>query len=719
LCQSSNASDLAYLKKYSISPLPNYALSAPPSDIASLTDGKFTVGYFWAQKTTLGWQNVRTVEILIDLGKESNIDSIVFSTARGEQAGVNYPALIAAFVGSSKDQLYYVGDIAKDPGNVIGPYQTKKFTLNGIAARGRYVLLEVRPNGPYLFCDEIEVLEGDRGGTVKARTLTLEDARIFAEKLRRLDLEKEFLTDLIAKVKSSIVIGTNNTQLLAGIQQRIDNLAAITDAEAIEADILKLRATLLSNQFPGKHFLLETSNPWAPLSPTATPGDHPLQSIAMAIPQGGYDHAAFVVTNLTADTQQISIRPGVLPQQAPALAFYHVPFVKSAAIEYVADPLVPIVGSFELRAGESKMVFLAAHGVHPGKWQGTLKVAVGADVNSIPLTLQVSKVALPAKLSLNSNNWGYLDFKPIRARKADAVKDLFAHHTNVVVVPAWHIPFTDPAALRDLIRMEEYLSLSKGASKVLYFFNFNEESLLTVNGKYQFMSDEWKKWFKEFYSRLVKSAARAGFTEDQMYLYPFDEMRGKDIDRFVTFASWARKEIPKIKFFATLERKEALKALPYLDIAQVINRDDMYADAIASKKEIWIYDATENTKSLSPYSYYRLMSWKAFYHGFKGVGFWNYADTGSGENPGSAWDDFDGKRPDFAVVYEGVNGTIVSSRRWEAWRMGIEDYELLTIYAKAKGQKAAHELARTVLDSPQNTGKADSVRQQILMELAH
>jgi hypothetical protein len=203
-----------------------------------------------------------------------------------------------------------------------------------------------------------------------------------------------------------------------------------------------------------------------------------------------------------------------------------------------------------------------------------------------------------------------------------------------------------------------------------------------------------------------------------VYLYPFDEMHDGDIDRFVALASWARLEIPTIKFYATLERKEALQALPYLDIAQVINREDMYADAITSKKEIWLYGATENTKSLSPYAYYRLMSWKAFYLGFKGAGFWNYADTGSGENPGTAWDDFDGPRPDFAVIYEGENNTIVSSRRWEAWRMGVEDNELLGMYTRAKGLTAAQGLAKTVLDNPGDTGKADEVRRRILRELS-
>ena len=713
------ASNISVHKPYTVSPIQNYELTAQSTDTTSLTDGKFTSGYFWTQKSTLGWQNVRTVEIMIDLRKSSNIDSIVFNTARGTQAGVNYPAQIAAFVGPSRDQFYYVGDVANDPGNVIGSYQTKKFTLNGISTRGRYVLLEVRLSGSYLFCDEIEVIEGAQV-TQKTGALTLEDARVVTEKLRRLDIEKEFLTSLIDKLKSTIILDADSMQIqrLAEIQQQVNTLTETADAAVLEADILNCRAALLQAKFPGKRFLLETVNPWAPLSPLSAFVDTPQQTVSMTIPQGGYDYAALVVTNLTAESQQLSIQPNALPLGAPALAFYQVPFVKSAIMEYVADPLMPISGSLTLRPGESKMIFLAAYGEHPGTWKSTFNIENSLDVTSLPLNLQVSSVALPVKFTLNSVNWGYLDFKPIRDRKSTAVKDLFVHHTNTIVVPSEYLPLTCPTKPDDVIRLDSYLQLHKGAAKILFFVNFNNEKLLTANGKYPFMSTEWKKAFKKFYSGIVNSAARADFPESALYLYPFDEMGGADIDRFIELATWAYKEIPSIKFYATLDKKESFKALPYMEIAQVLNKEELIADAIASKKEIWLYGTEGNTKSFSPYSYYRLMPWTAFYHGFSGVGFWNYADTGWEENPGSAWDDFDGNRPDFAVIYEGENGTIVSSRRWEAWRMGVEDYELLRMYATAKGEVAAKMLASSVLDKPQEVGKADEVRRKILMELS-
>ncbi len=50
--------------------------------------------------------------------------------------------------------------------------------------------------------------------------------------------------------------------------------------------------------------------------------------------------------------------------------------------------------------------------------------------------------------------------------------------------------------------------------------------------------------------------------------------------------------------------------------------------------------------------------------------------------------------------------------------MGVEDYEQLTMYAKAKGDGAAKILAKSVLDNPEDTARADEVRKKILLELS-
>ena len=99
--------------------------------------------------------------------------------------------------------------------------------------------------------------------------------------------------------------------------------------------------------------------------------------------------------------------------------------------------------------------------------------------------------------------------------------------------------------------------------------------------------------------------------------------------------------------------------------------------------EIWRYNTIGNAKSLSPYAYYRLQPWRTWAAGDIGCAFWVYA-TGRQKQVCNGWDDFTCGRGRWSVVYDGgdapvdaVGEPLIPSRRWEAWREGVEDYEYL------------------------------------------
>jgi hypothetical protein len=98
-------------------------------------------------------------------------------------------------------------------------------------------------------------------------------------------------------------------------------------------------------------------------------------------------------------------------------------------------------------------------------------------------------------------------------------------------------------------------------------------------------------------------------------------------------------------------------------------------------KKVWLYDARGPGKSNDPYSYYRLMPWWAFKFGITGAGFWVYVDPTKEQN----WDDTGMAMGHYGVIY-GASANlaaassgeqIIPSRRWEAWREGVEDYYYL------------------------------------------
>ena len=172
---SAQSRNIALNRPYTCSSPPNYGHSKDAGDNVQLTDGKITTAEgsgFWTSKSTVGWTRIGgAVSITIDLGRLASIGGLSFRTSGGS-SNVAYPAFI--YIWTSDDGRAYhfggelvsaswrerppFGDIRVLRGFARGPH---RFRADGLALRGRYVKLSAWPGSGYLFCDEIEVFEGD------------------------------------------------------------------------------------------------------------------------------------------------------------------------------------------------------------------------------------------------------------------------------------------------------------------------------------------------------------------------------------------------------------------------------------------------------------------------------------------------------------------------------------------------------------------------------
>jgi hypothetical protein len=308
-----------------------------------------------------------------------------------------------------------------------------------------------------------------------------------------------------------------------------------------------------------------------------------------------------------------------------------------------------------------------------------------------------------------------MSFKPIANKRQQAVRDLLLHHTNVLVVPPAFNPAPHGTTLPELKSLRSYLHLHQGMDKVLFFLDVQNSGWRTMTQRCSFMDDTWAEAFGRWYTAMLRIAAAEGFAEKHVYIYPYDEPQPGRIEEVIRFTKMIRKAIPGIQLFSTINNREALEEIaPQVDVAQMY--DILPWQRPASKTEYWRYLIV--TKATFPYETMRLQAWQAFVHGYKGIGFWNYADTGGGNDAGSNWDDFDGTHPDHAVVYEGPGDSLLSSRKWEAWKLGLEDYQLLAAYASHAGRTAAQALAEDVISHPEDRARADSARSTMLNVLA-
>ncbi|MDD5168761.1 MAG: hypothetical protein PHN75_08085, partial [Syntrophales bacterium] len=400
-----SAINVAKGKPYTVSPVQNYPQTAPATNTNALTDGIYTVGYFWTKESTVGWQNTKTVEILIDLGNVFDVERVTFNTARRQDSGVNYPAIVAVFIGVDREHLSYVGDLADDPENKPGSYQIKKFLLDDLGIRGRYVLLEAIPKGVLLFCDEIEVFEG-KSSRINTGSLSVGKARDIALQMVHLDSDKYILNkmaDNLATLDSSQA----GSARLQELRRQIRSLPSTDRAESVETELLAFRREVLSGVFPRELLHVQVVNPWAQLNPNTPVVSMKETSLSLMPPKGGYDSGAVMITNVSTRSLEVECSLDKTPGGFDLLLF-QVPFIKTAALEEVADPLVPAQGIFRLRPGESRFLFLSIHGVQRGSWNRILSIKSGDKVASIPIAIRVAGVELPKNLSLNSITWGNL-----------------------------------------------------------------------------------------------------------------------------------------------------------------------------------------------------------------------------------------------------------------------------------------------------------------------
>jgi hypothetical protein len=86
-------------------------------------------------------------------------------------------------------------------------------------------------------------------------------------------------------------------------------------------------------------------------------------------------------------------------------------------------------------------------------------------------------------------------------------------------------------------------------------------------------------------------------------------------------------------------------------------------------RHYWHYEAPGDQRYLNPLGFYRMKPWVAFQMGMTGGGYWVYSSS-------DFWQTEPGSSNEYGTVYTTDHGP-VTTKRWEASRDGIEDFELL------------------------------------------
>lgn len=712
---SMKAQNIALHKSYTLSTLPNYKYSAPSNDKLSLTDGVYTKLHFWTQRTTVGWQG-RQVTITIDLSSVQPIEAVTFNTARKTNVRANFPANIYVFFSQDSVNYTYEGDAADTPDNLPGGYLVKKFILSGLSGRARYVSLRIIPTGKLIFCDEIEVLKGHNAPELNTRPI-IKNLDVAVDSLKEQDFNRK---NLMLSIENLGITGRNEKDNVdyADLTAKLNNKnISKNEIETISKKLRLDHALALHNEFKSR-LIFEKYSPWDSLNEFHEPkANSSFLQYQFSIFVGDVQYGAFVVSNSDSKEQSIQFSISKPDSIINNIELFNVPFVPTSNFRKVLDPLVPVKNRIVISPGVSALFIFKVSGKKQGQSHSYIRMTFGNITESVNIKTTVNKMAKLSEDILNANVWAYLRYPMIKDRQTEAANDLISHHVNTVVLP--------PALLTNFEKVDysliaTYLNNFKTIGNILLYTNYPVEGIRNGYKGGHFLSPEWKSKFIVWYNNLVELVRKNGFPNTQIYLYPYDEIRSVDIQDFRNLITWSKKAIPGIKYYATLTSKAAIDSvLGLVDIAQIPADLILFRQLPPHSCEIWIYGGSSPSRSLSPYGFYRLIGWKAFVNDIKGVGFWDYADEGNSKQLNRVSDAMINLSASYSVIYDGPGKEIISSRRWEAFRLGIEDYAILKMYARKSGIEKAKYLASLVLSTPFDYNKADSIRNIMLHVLVN
>ncbi len=717
-CLSHSYVNLILNKSYSLSPNPNYGLSSDDLLRTLLTDGYYTTGHFWTSKTTVGWNQSGLIRLDFDLNEFCKINDIHVRTARGIKSGVSFPSRADVYVSADLKNYKYAGNIFEGADLSDGDYLVRQFHSPLINASARYVTIFISPKGNYTFLDEVEIF--GEPAVNNDTVYTISDAQLIPYQNNILSVEHSKKTLLYLR----------DRQRKSGVTSFFDVDADYEISRLFEANVDHLR------NYHQKCLLFWNGSPWDVFTPVDIPSLEPLNipslNFQMLTNGTSCQSVNFISTYPKISDVDVSIvwndshanHPEILIQESIPVS------TKSGTV--LCDPLRPIKDKILLNPGEARQLFLTAKGDVPsGNFAGFLRVVCSENASKFMIPFQVrvfQKSALGGDLPC-SNTWAYLSWRLIKDIPNKALQDLQTHHVNIGIIHPSQIPWpkadTHALSVAEVVKFDGMLSSLKGSRYILLFLHLRDDKILEKFGNYTdkaLWNEALEKWITSIRERCIK----VGYDPEKILFYPVDEPQNSaHVEKIVNFSEVLKKVDPQLRTYTTIDRIGRLSKSDFYSLAQAcsvlqIEENDLLSDEARYVKslgrELWVYGVS-GEKTVSPMQGYRLMAWRAFRGGATGIGFWAYADTG---REGTAWSDIDGLRPDFSVIYEG-NNTIISSKRWEAWREGCEDYALLGLAERNLGseeEKAEfHRRLNRVISNPDDFRFFEETR-RFLLEIA-
>lgn len=493
----------------------------------------------------------------------------------------------------------------------------------------------------------------------------------------------------------------------------------------------------------------QVANPWDNhYAPVGQVQSYPIpEGVAMTASRNGHPAAALTFHNNSDATLYLQIK-ATAEEDAPPLHLREGVHIRARLGQLVADALPRLgeEGGLAIAAGENRQIWLecSTQGLAAGNYHWNLHVLNLRDQSSldIPVVLKLNPLLLPTHHPLSVLVWDCSIQGARGEHQTRLIEELGSHYVNT-----FHIIDQAPGrfdASGNMVEQPDFTELNQTIRPLInrgqLLLRCAQPRLEVVDSEsnLSIFSDEGQKAYRLWLRALISNLEDLGLTYDDWLLYPYDERLD---DNFHYTALAARAEDPWVRIYANpsshtprsdIDRQFEHLHVDYIQWAPVWLATEDNRDYVRQFRELTgvftsTYWCPVIQKRLCPLGFYRRMAWTAWHHELDGVGYWTalglegYPTTG--DWGGTPWDDFRARTANPTSVYPGRDNAIIPSRRWRAFRVGLEDYLLLNLLEehahKADPQSAQIlQRAREISADNFNHRSLSELRQSIVQHLS-
>lgn len=716
--------NLALGKTARFDPRPDYAYCTDAEDARQLTDGVRTKGYFWTQKSTIGWNHARPALITIDLGRVEPIAGVSYNTAAGV-AGVRWPDAVFVLVSDDGRAYREAGELVTGAVGGGAPpatgYAVHCFRRDDFHTRGRFVCLAVAAQG-FAFVDEIEIRRGDPAWLAEpaAGEAHASPREFFAASMARQSVLRRMVEDaraVRALLSQSVVPEAARPPIAAEL-----DAAAGAFAEAARVPLQPgFRAILPLNESHARVFRAQAAawraaglppltcwqnNPWDPLPLTGLPPRDAPAAVRLAMLRNEYRAAAFNLSNATGRDLDLRLRFDGLPGATNGgwIAVHEVQWTDTASGQPVAAalPEAPWRGDgFAIRAcaGLTRQVWLTFHppaGLAPGTLRGRIVIEGGPAAAAVPVELRLHAARFPDRPTLHVGGWDYTDRDSGRDVTSSNRAAVIAHLRDRFVDSPWATAAVLPYGSYDAegrmktppdtAAFDEWLRLWPGARQYCVFASVGNSCAGLAAGTPAFEAavGGWARFWADH-------VRRRGLEPAQLAVLLVDEPHRAEQDR--TILAWARPiraAATGLRVWEDPTHDDPTKADPEMLAACDVlcpNRPmylsrpayrAYYPERRPPSTELAFYSCSGPARLLDPYAYHRLQAWTAWQNGARSSFFWSFTDSGGG----SSWNEYTARGSSYVPFFLDA-GSVTAGKHMEAIRESAEDFECLVMLRDA------------------------------------